>query len=100
MDAILSNHAIMKVALAMIGLAGMAMCTAGIGRVAAADRWADPWSIAAYVLGAVAIGVVVAGVAGWKLPLISNEWQAIVAVVLIIAIKIGITAVHALPAVK
>ena len=92
MDTILSNHAFMKGALVIVGFAGMAMCTVGIAKVAAAGRWADPLSIVAYVLGAAAIGIVVAGVAGWKLPLITTEWQAIVAVMLIVAVKIGITA--------
>jgi hypothetical protein len=100
MGAMLSNHALMKVALVIVGIVGMAMCTAGIGRVATAGRWADRWSIVAYVLGVAAIGIVVAGVAGWKLPLVRTEWQALVAVVLIIAVKIGITAIHALPTLK
>lgn len=94
MEDILANHAVMKSALIIVGVVGMAMCTAGIGKVAAAGRWADPLSIVAYVLGAAAIGIVVAGVAGWKLPLIANEWQAILAVLVIIVTKFGLTAIH------
>jgi len=92
MEGILSNHAIMKPALIVVGVAG-------IRKVAAAGRWADPLSIVAYLLGAAAIGILVAGVAGWELALITTEWEGLVAVVFIIAVKIGITAIHALPAI-
>lgn len=94
MEAILSNQALMRVALGVLGLVGMAMCTAGIGRVAAAGRWGDPLSIVAYMLGAGAIFIVVAGVVGWKLPLITTEWQAMLAVLVIIIAKFGLTALH------
>ena len=98
MDAILSNTLVMRIALEVLGLVGMAMCTQGIGRVAAANRWADPLSIVGYVLGALDLVIVIAGVAGWRLPLISNEWQAILAVLAIIVLKFALTALHGLPA--
>ena len=97
MEGILANHVLMRVTHAVLGFVGMAMCTAGIGRVAAANRWADPLSIVGYILGALALVIVVAGLFGWNLPLITTEWQAIVAVLLLIIAKIALTSLHGLP---
>jgi len=45
-----------RITLALVGFIGMAMCSAGIGRVAASGRWADPLSIVGYILGLAALG--------------------------------------------
>ena len=90
MESILFNRA----ALAVLGLLGVAMCANGIGRVAAAGRWLDPLSIAAYAFGAAALVVVVAGLFGWKLPLISSVRDAEVALLAVIVLKIALTALH------
>ena len=98
MDNLLGNHEVMRVALVLLGLVGMAMCTVGIGRVAAAGRWLDPLSLVNYVLGGAAVGIIGAALAGWPLPGIATEWQALLAVLLIIALKVVLTAWHRLPA--
>jgi hypothetical protein len=97
MEGLLSNHLVMRLTLAAVGLAGMAMCTAGIGRVAASNNWTHPLSIVAYALGALALLIVIAGLVGWKLPLITTEWQAVVAVLVIIVAKVALTGLHGLP---
>src|SRR6478752_1107174 len=90
MESILFNRA----ALAVLGLVGVAMCANGIGRVAAAGRWLDPLSFAAYAFGAAALVVVAAGLFGWKLPLISSVRDAEVALLAVIVLKIALTALH------
>jgi hypothetical protein len=97
MEGILANHLIMRISLAVLGFVGMAMCTEGIGRVATANRWADPLSIVGYIFGAAALVIIVAGLFGWDLPLITTEWQAILAVFLIIIAKVALTSVRGLP---
>ena len=79
METIVTNHLLMRVALALMGVVGMAMCTSAIGKVAAAGRWGDPLSIASYALGVLALTVLVAGLFSWKLPFITTEWQAMLA---------------------
>jgi hypothetical protein len=66
---------------------GMAMCMGGIGQVGASGRWASPLAILGYLLGAAILIIIVAGLAGWKLPLITSEKQAITAVGILIAVK-------------
>lgn len=66
---------------------GMAMCMGGIGQVGASGRWISPLAILGYLLGAAILMIIVAGLAGWKLPLITGEKQAIIAVGIMIAVK-------------
>jgi hypothetical protein len=66
---------------------GMAMCMGGIGQVGASGRWASPLAIVGYLLGAAILIIIVAGLAGWKLPLITDEKQAVASVGILIAVK-------------
>jgi hypothetical protein len=66
---------------------GMAMCTGGIGQVAASGRWLSPLAFAGYLLGAVILVIIVSAFTGWKLPLIASDTQAVAAVGILIAIK-------------
>jgi hypothetical protein len=66
---------------------GMAMCMGGIGQVGASGRWTSPLAILGYLLGAAILIIIVAGLAGWKLPLITGEKQAVTAVGILIAVK-------------
>ena len=83
-----------RLTLLVVGLVGMAMCSAGIGRVAATGHWLDPLSIVGYVLGVAALGAIVVGAFGWHAPLIDSSRQALYAVLAIIVLKIALTAVH------
>ena len=85
-----------RITLALVGLVGMAMCSAGIGRVATAGRWTDPLSILGYVLGVAALVVIGAGLLGHSLPAISTPRQALFVVLGIIVVKVALTALHSL----
>jgi hypothetical protein len=67
---------------------GMAMCAAGgIGQVGASGRWASPLSITGILLGIIILVIIVSALAGWKLPLIESETQAVAAVAVLMAVK-------------
>jgi hypothetical protein len=66
---------------------GMAMCTGGIGQVGASGRWTSPLAIAGILLGVSILVVILSVFAGWKLPLIAGETQAVAVVGILIAIK-------------
>jgi hypothetical protein len=83
-----------RITLALVGLIGMAMCLAGIGRVAAAGHWADPLSIVGYVLGVVALVVISGGLLGRSLPAITTTRHALFVVLGIIVVKVVLTALH------
>ena len=68
-------------------LVGLAMCMGGIGQVGASGRWASPLAIVGYLLGATILIIIISAFAGWKLPLIAGETQAVAAVGILIAIK-------------
>ncbi len=75
-------------------LVGMAICTAGIGPVAARGEWLHPLSIVGYVLGLVILLVVGAGVFGIELPLIDSSRAALIALVVLTIAKIALTQLH------
>ena len=83
-----------KSALIVVTLIGMAMCTGGIGQVAARGEWAHPLSIVGYALGVFALGIVGAALFDVKLPLIDSPRAALIAVVLIGVAKIALTQLH------
>ena len=85
-----------KGALVIVTLIGMAMCTAGIGRVAARGAWLQPMSMLAYLIGALILVVVGATLLGIRLPYLPSPRAAIVAVLVLAAVKILITRLHAL----
>ncbi|PKO00415.1 MAG: hypothetical protein CVU42_04385 [Chloroflexi bacterium HGW-Chloroflexi-4] len=66
---------------------GMAMCMGGIGQVGISGRWASPLAFVGMVLGIILLVIIISGLAGWKLPLIANQIQAIKAVGILIAVK-------------
>ena len=73
------------VALLVIGLALCAL--GGIGQVGASGRWASPLAIAGHLLGVLLLVVFISAFAGWKLPFIAGEKQAVAAVGVMMAIK-------------
>lgn len=82
-----------RAALIALLVVGMAACTGGIGQVGMSGRWASPLAILGYLLGAAILLVIIGALAGWKLPVIQGETQAIVAVAVLMAVKylIGIS---------
>lgn len=86
----------MKVDLVLLVVIGMAICTSGIGRVAAMNQWTHPLSILGILLGVLILVVAVAAYFGWKLPLIQNDTQSLIAIALLVVLKIANSVVHSL----
>jgi len=83
-----------RVAMGVMLLLGMTMCTSGIGRVAAIQQWTHPLAILGYLLGALTLVIGLGTVFGWKLPYIQNDAQAILIVAVLIGVKVVNTLVH------
>jgi hypothetical protein len=83
-----------RVALVILLVVGMAMCTlGGINQVSNSGRWTSPLAILGYLLGAAILAVITAGLAGWKLPLIAGANQAVQAAAILIGTKLVIGSV-------
>lgn len=90
---LLSSERAVLLALLVIGLA---MCSPGIGRVAAAGAWAHPLAILGYLLGAVILIVGGAALFGRPIPPLTGTAQSILAVGGLAAVKIVLSAIHRL----
>jgi hypothetical protein len=89
---LLSN---VRVDIILLVLIGMAICAqGGIGRVAATGQWTHPLSIIGYILGGLILLITLAVFAGWKLPYIQNDQQALLAVAVLACIKVANAAIH------
>ncbi len=81
--------------LSILVVIGMAMCAeGGIGRVAALNQWTHPLSIIGYVLGVLILLVAAAAFIGWKLPLVQNPTEALLAVGILGGVKVAVSAIH------
>ena len=76
-----------RAALIALLVIGLAMCMGGIGQVGASGRWASPLAIVGHLLGVVILVVIASPFIGWKLPLIGDDTQAVIAVAILMAIK-------------
>ena len=86
---LLSN---VRVDIVLLVLIGMAICTqGGIGRIAATGQWSHPQAILGYLLGGTILLLTLAVFAGWKLPYIQTDQQAL----LVIAVLAGLKVVNA-----
>lgn len=83
-----------RAGLIVLVVIGMAMCTNGIGRVAAAGAWTHPLSILGYLLGALILVVAGAAILGRPLPLVPGVHQAIIAVSVLEVLKLVFSIVH------
>jgi hypothetical protein len=83
-----------RAALIVLVVLGMAMCTRGIGRVAALGEWAHPLSILGILIGVLILVIAAALLFGKPLPLISTTRHAILAIALLSASKLGLSALH------
>lgn len=77
-----------RAALVALLVVGMAMCAlGGIGQVGASGRWVSPLAIPGYLIGVTLLVVIMAGLAGWDLPLIHGEEDAVLATTALIGVK-------------
>lgn len=81
-----------RVDIILLVIIGMTMCTqGGIGRIAATGQWTHPQAIVGYILGGLILLSTLFVFAGWKIPYIANDQQAL----LFIAILAGLKVVNA-----
>lgn len=79
----------------LLVLIGMAICTqGGIGRIAATGQWTHPLSIIGYLLGGLILLITLTVFAGWKLPLIANDQQALLAIAILAGLKVVNAVTH------
>lgn len=83
-----------KILLFVLTIVGMALCTGGIGQVAARGDWAHPLSIVGYVVGALILVIVGAALFGINLPLIDSTRAAMIAVIVLMIAKFALTQLH------
>ena len=89
---LLSN---IRVDIILLVIIGMAICTqGGIGRVAATGQWSHPLSIIGYILGGLILLITLAVFAGWKLPYIQNDQQALLAIAILAGLKVVNAVTH------
>ena len=91
---LLSN---VRVDIILLVILGMAICSqGGIGRVAAAQEWLHVQSILGYLLGGLILLVTLAVIAGWKLPLVQTDQQALLAIGILAGLKVLKALIHSL----
>jgi hypothetical protein len=79
----------------LLVIIGMAICTlGGIGRIAATGEWSHPLSIVGYILGGLILIITLAVFAGWRLPYIQNEQQALIAIAILMSLKVVNAVTH------
>jgi len=83
-----------KTALIVVTFVGMAICSVGIGQVAARGEWLNPMAIGAYAMGALILVIVGAALFNIPLPLIDSPRAALIAVILLIVLKVAWTFLH------
>jgi hypothetical protein len=83
---VLSN---VRVDIILLVILGMAICTqGGIGRIAATGQWSHPQAIVGYILGGLILLSTLFVFAGWKLPYIQNDQQALVFIAILAGLKV------------
>jgi hypothetical protein len=89
---LLSN---IRVDIILLVVIGMAICAqGGIGRVATLGAWTHPFSIIGYILGGLILFITLAVFAGWKLPYIQTDQQALLAIAILASLKVVISVTH------
>ena len=84
-----------RVDIILLVIIGMMICTqGGIGRVAATGEWTHPLSIIGYLLGGLILLITLAVFVGWKIPFITNEGQALLAIAILAGLKVVNAATH------
>jgi hypothetical protein len=83
-----------KTILVLVTLIGMAVCTVGIGQVAARGEWSNPMAILAYVIGALILLIVGAALFDVQLPLIDSPRAALISVIVLALAKVILTQLH------
>jgi hypothetical protein len=81
-------------ALLALGLIGFVMCSlGGIGKVQSALGWTHPITIAGMVLGIAAMLIVILPLINVKLPVLTTDRSAFIALAVVMLIKVGLSGV-------
>jgi hypothetical protein len=84
-----------RVDIILLVILGIMICTqGGIGRVTATGQWTHPLSIIGYILGGTILLIALSVFVGWKLPMIQNDQQALIAIAILIGVKIVNAVTH------
>ena len=84
-----------RVDIVLLVLIGMAICTqGGIGRIAATGQWSHPQAILGYILGGSILFITLAVFAGWKLPYIQSDQQALLVIAVLACLKVVNAVAH------
>jgi len=84
-----------RVDIVLLVLIGMAICTqGGIGRIAATGQWSHPQAILGYLLGGSILLVTLAVFAGWKIPYVQSDQQALLVIAILAALKVVNAVTH------
>lgn len=89
---VLSN---IRVDIILLVVIGMTICTqGGIGRIAATGQWTHPQAIIGYILGGLILLATLFVFAGWKIPYIQNDQQALLAIAVLASLKVINAVIH------
>ena len=89
---LLSN---VRVDIILLVLIGMSICTqGGIGRIAATGQWSHPQAILGYLLGGSILLITLAVFAGWKIPYVQSDQQALLLIAILAALKVVNAVTH------
>ncbi len=87
-----------RMAVIGLGIAGMAICSAGIGKVATSGSWLSVPGILGTILGIAALAILGAALLGKELPGIPGDRAALIVLGTIVIVKIGVGVVFKLQA--
>jgi hypothetical protein len=79
-----------RAAFLMVAGLGFGMCLLGMGKVATGLGWTHPISIAGSVVGVLILLIVVAVLAGWRIPPLATDRAALLAVIALGLVKWGL----------
>src|ERR671937_2365774 len=92
------SSALDRVALIVVTLVGMALCSQAVGRVPAAGQWLSIQGIGGSLLGIVILGVVAMRLLGRPLPLVESDRAALIVVIALAGVKVTFAALVPLKA--
>ena len=87
-----------RAAVIALGLVGMAMCSAGVGKVASSGNWLSLQGVLGSALGVIALAILGAAIVGKELPGIPGDRAALIVLGTIVVMKVGIASVFKLAA--
>ena len=87
-----------RTATVALGVIGMAICSAGVGKVAESGNWVSVPGVLGSMIGVVALAILGAAIAGKELPGLPGDRAALVVLGTILIMKIGIASVFKLAA--